>query len=239
MSPIVKGVSFTLHAGQGLAVIGPSASGKSSLARALVGVWPLLRGSLRLDGATLDQWSPEQRGAMIGYMPQDVQLFAGTVAENISRFDPDATEADVLAAAKAAGAYQMILGLPRGFETPIGESGGILSGGQRQRIALARALYREPFLVVLDEPNANLDAEGDAALTTSIGSIRARGGIVVVIAHRPSALAGIDLVLIMSEGQAQSFGPKEEVLRKNLAAMPRQASAARPMPRNVTADARS
>ncbi|MGA0597689.1 type I secretion system permease/ATPase [Enterovirga sp. CN4-39] len=237
MSPIVKGVGFTLNAGQGLAVIGPSASGKSTLARALVGVWPLLRGSLRLDGATLDQWSPEQRGALIGYMPQDVQLFAGTVADNIARFDPQATEADVIAAARAAGAYEMILGLPKGFETPIGESGGVLSGGQRQRIALARALYGNPFLVVLDEPNANLDAEGDAALTSAIGSVRARGGIVIVIAHRPSALAGIDLVLIMAEGQAQSVGPKEDVLRKNLAAMPSPPAPSRAMPR--TADARS
>ncbi|MDQ8731416.1 type I secretion system permease/ATPase [Bradyrhizobium sp. LHD-71] len=219
-SPVLKDIGFALKAGQGLAVIGPSASGKSTLARALVGVWPAQRGSLRLDGATLDQWSAEQRGAMIGYMPQDVQLFAGTVAENIARFDSEVSEEAVRAAAKAAGAYEMIVRLPRGFETPIGEAGGILSGGQRQRIALARALYRDPFLVVLDEPNANLDAEGDAALTAAIGSVRARGGIVVVIAHRPSALAGIDLVLVLAEGEVQAFGPKDEVLRKTLAAAP-------------------
>ncbi|TCR67682.1 type I secretion system permease/ATPase [Bosea sp. BK604] len=237
-SPIVKDAGFALKAGQGLAVIGPSASGKSSLARALVGVWPIMRGSLRLDGATLEQWSPEQRGAMIGYMPQDVQLFAGTVAENISRFDPHISEEAVLGAAKAAGAYDMILGLPRGFETPVGEAGGILSGGQRQRIALARALYRDPFLVVLDEPNANLDAEGDAALTAAIGSVRERGGIVVVIAHRPSALAGIDLVLILAEGQVQAFGPKEEVLRKSLAATPGPSGVSFATPKIVVADAR-
>lgn len=219
-APIVKDVSLSLAAGQGLAIIGPSASGKSTLARALVGVWPLLRGSVRLDGAALDQWAEEERGAIIGYLPQDVQLFGGTVAENIARFDPEMSEDAVRAAAKAAGAYEMILGLPKGFETPIGEAGGILSGGQRQRIGLARTLYRDPFLVVLDEPNASLDSEGDAALTGAIAGIRARGGIVIVIAHRPSALAGIDLVLILADGQVQVFGPKEEVLRKSLVPKP-------------------
>ncbi len=216
----VKDVGFTLEAGQGLAVIGPSASGKSSLARALVGAWPVQRGSLRLDGATLDQWPEETRGAIIGYMPQDVQLFAGTIAENIARFDPAMTEDAVRDAARAAGAYDLIVGMPKGFDTPVGEAGGVLSGGQRQRIALARALYGDPFLVVLDEPNASLDADGDAALTGAIARVRARGGIVVVIAHRPSALASISQVLILADGQVQAFGPKEEVLRKSLAARP-------------------
>lgn len=235
----VKEVSLALEAGQGLAVIGPSASGKSTLARALVGVWPVLRGSLRLDGATLEQWPEEERGAIIGYMPQDVQLFAGSVAENIARFDPAMSEEAVRAAARAAGAYEMILGLPQGFDTPIGEAGGILSGGQRQRIALARALYGDPFLVVLDEPNASLDAEGDAALTAAIAGVRARGGIVVVIAHRPSALATIDLVLVLADGQVQAIGPKEEVLRKSLAPRPAAATAASPGSRlAVAADAR-
>lgn len=215
-TPTVRDVAFTLEAGQGLAIIGPSASGKSTLARAMVGVWPVLRGSLRLDGATLDQWPEEERGAIVGYLPQDIQLFAGTVAENIARFDPSMTEDAVRAAATAAGAYDLIVGLPKGFDTPIGEAGGILSGGQRQRIALARALYRDPFLVVLDEPNSSLDADGDAALTAAIAGVRARGGIVIVVAHRPAALAGIDLVLILAEGQMQAFGPKDEVLRKSL-----------------------
>ena len=238
-TPILKDIGLVLQAGQGLAVIGPSASGKSTLARTLVGIWPVQRGSLRLDGATLDQWSAEQRGAMIGYMPQDVQLFAGTVAENIGRFDPKMSEAAVLAAAKAAGAYEMILGLPKGFETPIGEAGGILSGGQRQRVGLARALYGDPFLVVLDEPNANLDSDGDAALTAAIAGVRQRGGIVVVIAHRPSALAGIDLVMILADGQVQAFGPKDEVLRKSLAPAPAGAEAAAPASKlMVTAHAR-
>ncbi|TAJ27386.1 MAG: type I secretion system permease/ATPase [Bosea sp. (in: a-proteobacteria)] len=238
-TPTVKDVAFTLEAGQGLAVIGPSASGKSSLARALVGVWPPQRGSLRLDGATLDQWPEPKRGAIIGYMPQDVQLFAGTIAENIARFDPAIDEEAVRAAAKAAGAYDLVVGLPKGFDTPIGEAGRVLSGGQRQRIGLARALYGDPFLVVLDEPNASLDAEGDAALTAAIGGIRARGGIVVVIAHRPSALASINQVLILADGQVQAFGPKEEVLRKSLAARPGQADAPSSPPKIVVAaDAR-
>lgn len=219
-TPTVKDVALTIEAGQGLAIIGPSASGKSTLARALVGVWPVLRGALRLDGATLDQWPEEERGAIIGYMPQDVQLFGGTVAENIARFDRGMTEEAVRSAAKAAGAYDLILGLPKGFETPIGEAGGILSGGQRQRIALARALYGDPFLVVLDEPNASLDADGDAALTKAIAGVRARGGIVVVVAHRPSALASIDLVAVLADGQLQNFGPKDEVLRKSLVVTP-------------------
>jgi PrtD family type I secretion system ABC transporter len=238
-TPTVKDVGFTLEAGQGPAVIGPSASGKSTLARTLVGVWPVQRGSLRLDGATLNQWPEETRGAIIGYMPQDVQLFAGTIAENIARFDPAMSEEAVRDAAKAAGAYELIVGLPKGFETPIGEAGGVLSGGQRQRIALARALYRDPFLVVLDEPNASLDADGDAALTAAIAGVRARGGIVVVVAHRPSALASINQVLILADGQVQAFGPKEEVLRKSLVGKPGMSDIVPSTPKIVmTADAR-
>ena len=222
MRPVVSNVSFALEAGDGLGIIGPSASGKSSLARALVGVWLPVRmgGSVRLDGAALDQWTPEKLGPHIGYLPQAIELFDGDVAENISRFDPNATSEQVITAAMAAGVHDMIVGLPNGYQTPIGESGQSLSGGQRQRIALARAMYGDPFLVVLDEPNSNLDASGDNALTTAIKSVRARGGIVIVIAHRPSALAGVDKVLAMMNGQAQAFGPKEEVLRKMLQAAP-------------------
>jgi ATP-binding cassette subfamily C protein len=228
---IVQGVSFALTAGQGLGIIGPSASGKSTLARTLVGVWPTARGELRLDGATLNQWNAETRGGMIGYLPQDIELFDGTVAENIARFDPKMDGDAILAAAKAAGAYEMILKLPNGFEARIGEAGNALSGGQRQRIALARALYKDPFLVVLDEPNSNLDSEGDAALADAIKGVRARGGIAIVIAHRPSALAGVDLVLALAQGQVQAFGPKDELLRNVLqpataAAKPRQAAVA-------------
>ncbi|MFK8251412.1 type I secretion system permease/ATPase [Ancylobacter terrae] len=225
---IVHNVGFTLEAGHGLGIIGPSASGKSTLARALVGVWPHLGGELRLDGATLDQWPEAVRGTMIGYLPQDVELFDGTVAENISRFAPDAPEAAVIAAAKAAGAYDMILHLPQGFATRIGEGGSVLSGGQRQRVALARALYGDPFLVVLDEPNASLDAEGDNALTAAIAGVRERGGVAVVVAHRPSALLATDLVLVLARGQVQGFGPKDEVLRQTLAG--RDITSAAPLP---------
>ncbi|MFC4173432.1 type I secretion system permease/ATPase [Microvirga sp. GCM10011540] len=212
----VQDVSFQLAAGAGLGVIGPSASGKSSLARLLVGVWPTWRGKVRLDAAALEQWRPEDLGQHVGYLPQDVELLAGTVAQNIARFHPDPDPQAVIAAARAANVHEMILHLPDGYETQIGEAGAALSGGQRQRIALARALYGNPFLVVLDEPNSNLDAEGEQALTQAILGVRARGGIVVVVAHRPSALAGVDLVLVMNDGQVQNFGPKDEVLARVL-----------------------
>lgn len=230
---ILSQVSFSLEAGQVLGVVGPSASGKSSLARVMVGVWPAARGELRLDGATLDQWPEEARGAMLGYLPQDVELFDGTVAETISRFDPAATEEAVRAAARAAGAYDMILRLPQGFATRIGESGSILSGGQRQRLALARALYGDPFLVVLDEPNASLDTEGEAALAEAIRGVKARGGICVVIAHRPAALATVDLVLVLAEGRMQAFGPRDEVLKKALTARAPGGDDGAPKPRIV------
>jgi ATP-binding cassette subfamily C protein len=213
---VVQDASFSLMGGQGLGIIGPSASGKSSLARMLVGVWQPRRGRIRLDGAALDQWLPEALGPHIGYLPQDVELFAGTVAQNIARFDPTADPKAVIAAAEAAGVHDLIVGLQEGYETQIGEQGAGLSAGQQQRIALARALYGNPFLVVLDEPNSNLDAEGEAALTQAIVRVRERGGIVVVIAHRPSALAGIDSVLVMNQGRAQTFGPRDEVLSKVL-----------------------
>jgi ATP-binding cassette subfamily C protein PrsD len=211
---IVQGASFDMTAGQALGLIGPSGSGKSTLARALVGVWPLVRGSVRLDGARLDQWDPDSLGRSLGYLPQDVELFDGTVAENIARLDPDMTSETVLKAARAAGAHEMIVGLPEGYETVIGERGMALSGGQRQRIALARALYGDPFLVVLDEPNASLDNEGDEALTEAIRGVKARGGICIVVTHRPSGLAAVDLVGAMARGQLQAFGPRDEVLQK-------------------------
>lgn len=209
-------VTFRLEAGSALGIIGRSASGKSSLARALVGIWPTARGHVRLDGAALNQWSAERLGPYIGYVPQDVELFAGTAAENIARFTPNFDPADVIAAAAAAEVHEMVLMLPQGYDTQIGEHGSSLSAGQRQRIALARALYRDPFLVVLDEPNSNLDAEGEAALTRSIARVRERGGIAVVIAHRPSALAACDYVLVMNAGQMQAFGDKERVLNATL-----------------------
>jgi PrtD family type I secretion system ABC transporter len=213
-STVVHDVNFSLGAGSALGIVGPSGSGKSSLVRAIVGVWPVVRGCVRLDRATIDQWTPAARGRHIGYLPQDVELFEGTIAKNIARFDPDATAATVIAAAKAAGVHDLIVNLPAGYETELGERGTALSAGQQQRIALARTLYGEPFLVVLDEPNSNLDAEGEEALTTAILGVRARGGIVIIVAHRPSALAAVDHVLAMVRGSQQAFGPKDEVLAR-------------------------
>jgi PrtD family type I secretion system ABC transporter len=213
---VVHDVSFELKSGQGLGIIGPSGSGKSSLARALVSVWQPARGNIRLDRAALYQWSSEALGQHIGYLPQDVELFDGTVASNIARLEENANSEAIVAAAQAAGVHELILSLPAGYETRIGELGMAISAGQRQRIALARALYRSPFLVVLDEPSSNLDAEGEQALTQAILNVRARGGILIVIAHRPSALAGVDHVLVMGEGRAQTFGGKDEVLKKVL-----------------------
>ena len=229
--------SFQLAAGQALGVIGPSASGKSSLARALVRVWTPVRGRVRLDGAALDQWSAEALGQHVGYLPQEAELFAGTVAENIGRFDPHAPAEAVVAAARAAGAHELILRLPQGYDTPLGEAGAGLSAGQRQRVGLARALYGEPFLVVLDEPNANLDAEGEHALTQAILGVRARGGVCVVIAHRPSALAAVDLVLMMAEGRVQAFGTKDEVFKRILrpTAVPPTPAPARAQPQPMPA----
>ena len=214
---VVADVNFTLKAGSGLGIIGPSASGKSCLSRMIVGVWTPARGKIRLDGAALDQWAPEALGRHIGYLPQDVELLGGTVAQNIARFDPHAKPESIVAAAKAAGVHDLIVKLPQGYETQVGEHGSALSAGQAQRIALARALYGDPFLVVLDEPNSNLDSEGDEALSRAIFGVRERDGIVIVVAHRPSAIAGVDFVLVMNQGRQQAFGPKDEVLSKVLA----------------------
>jgi len=231
-------INFTVRAGSALGVIGPSASGKSSLARALIGIWPAHRGSVRLDGAALDQWDSDLLGRHIGYLPQDVELFAGTVAQNIARFAEDATSEAIVAAARAARVNDLILKLPNGYDTDIGEGGASLSAGQRQRVALARALYGDPFLVVLDEPNSNLDAEGEQALSEAIMTVRSRGGIVIVIAHRPSALASADMVLMLNEGRMQAFGPKEEVLSQILRKenQSRQPQIERPSPLKVVGE---
>jgi ATP-binding cassette subfamily C protein len=213
---VVQDITFELEAGQGLGIIGPSGSGKSSLVRLLVGVWQPMRGNVRLDGAALDQWASDALGRHIGYLPQDVELLAGTVAENIARFEPDPDNEAVIAAAKAVGVHDLIVRLPGGYDTQIGEQGSALSAGQAQRVALARAVYRDPFLVVLDEPNSNLDSEGEEALTRAILGVRERMGIVIVVAHRPSAIAGVDRLLMMNQGKAQTIGPKDEVLSKVL-----------------------
>ncbi len=211
---IVRGTSFELNAGEAVGIIGPSASGKSTLARGLVGLWQPLAGAVRLDGASLAQWEPRALGSHVGYLPQDVSLFGGSIAENIARFEPNAPSEKIIAAAKAAGVYDVVVKLPDGFDTKIGEQGSALSGGQRQRIGLARALYGEPFMIVLDEPNSNLDSDGEAALSKAILGVRARGGIAIIIAHRPSALAAVDKVMVLANGQMQAFGPKDEVLKQ-------------------------
>ena len=213
-APVISGVTFELSAGDGLGILGPSGSGKSSLARGLVSVWPALAGEVRFDGAVLAHFRPDQIGQMVGYLPQRVDLFDGTVAENIARFRPDATSDAIIAAAKASGVHDLISSLPDGYNSPVGEQGDQLSAGQRQRIGLARALYGDPFLVLLDEPNSNLDAEGEAALTAAIQQVRDRGGIAIVIAHRPSAIAAVDKVLFVQGGKQMAFGPKAEVLQK-------------------------
>ncbi len=213
-------VTFTLKAGQAMGVIGPSASGKSSLVRALVGIWPCAKGNVRIDGATLSQWHPASLGRHVGFLPQECELLAGTVAQNIARFEEGADPARVVAAARCADIHDLILALPHGYDTEVGEGGCSLSSGQRQRVGLARALYGEPFLVVLDEPNSNLDSEGENALTHAILKVRARGGICIVVAHRPSALAAVDTVLVMDGGRVASLGPRDEVLRQVLKPVP-------------------
>ncbi|WP_192385517.1 type I secretion system permease/ATPase [Mesorhizobium silamurunense] len=211
---LVHDASFAMEAGHAVGIIGPSGSGKSTLVRALVGAWLPVAGRIRLDGADLDQWSQQEHGRHIGYLPQDVELFAGTVAENIARFEPDADAGAIIAAAKAAGAHELIVGFREGYETEIGEHGEALSAGQRQRIALARALYRDPFLVVLDEPNSNLDMDGEQALIRAMIAVRERGGVVVIVAHRPNVLTAVDFVLAMNQGRIHAFGPKDEVFAK-------------------------
>jgi PrtD family type I secretion system ABC transporter len=215
---IVSRVNFSLSAGDTLAVIGPSGSGKSSLARTLAGVWTPLHGEVCLDGAALDQWGSEAIGKHLGYVAQSVELFSGTVAENIARMARDYDSALVIAAARAAGAHEMILQLPHGYDTPIGEGGAILSAGQRQRVALARALFGTPFLIVLDEPNSNLDQAGENALQQAITNLKQQGAITIVIAHRPGILAACDKILCLSDGVQQAFGPRDEVLAKLVAA---------------------
>ena len=209
---ILHNITLQVSAGQALGIVGPTGSGKSTLLRVIVGVWRPLAGRICLDGSDLRQWSPEILGRDIGYIPQDVELFAGTIAENISRFEAEAEASTIVAAAKASGVHDLVVAMPEGYETQIGEQGEILSAGQRQRIALARALYRDPFLVVLDEPNSNLDSEGERALNEAISSVRKRGGIVVIVAHQLSALRAVDNVAVLHEGQLRACGPKDEIL---------------------------
>jgi ATP-binding cassette subfamily C protein EexD len=211
--PALRGVSFELAAGEIVGVIGPSAAGKTTLARTLLGIWPATQGKVRLDGADVYGWSRIELGPHLGYLPQDVELFDGTIAENISRFDePDSDK--VVAAARLAGVHEMVLRFPQGYDTVIGASGGALTGGQRQRIALARALYGDPKLIVLDEPNSSLDDAGDAALLAALLALKARRATVVVISHRTGVLPAIDKLLVLKEGQLAAFGPRDEIRKK-------------------------
>ncbi len=217
--PIIKGLSLSLLPGESLAIIGPSGSGKSTLARLMVGLLPAQSGSVRLDGAEISQWSRQRLGPQIGYLPQDIELFAGSVAENIARLGPvDSTQ--VIAAARAAGAHDMILRLPQGYATDLGGNGHLVSTGQRQRIALARALYGAPQLVVMDEPNANLDSDGEQALITAMKGLRALGVTQVLVTHRPLLLSAVDKVLVLRDGQIERLGPRDVVLAQVLRPVP-------------------
>ncbi len=235
---LLTDVSFELKAGQVLGVIGPSGGGKTTLVRAMTGIWPVLRGSVRLDEADITQWSDDDLGNYIGYLPQDVALLDATIEENISRLEPNADPRAVIEAAKIAGIHEMIVRLSDGYRTHIGPQGETLSAGQRQRIGLARAVYRNPFIVIMDEPNSNLDSEGEMALVEALKSIKARGGIAIIVAHRPSALAAADLVAIIQNGKLVAYGDKNEILgvpaKPEAAATP--ATTAQPMPTPVAAN---
>ena len=215
-APVLRGLSFRLPPGQAMGVIGASGSGKSSLARALTGVWRPTSGRIRLDGATLDQYDPDALGSYIGYLPQRVSLFDGTIAENIARLQSGGDPGRIIAAAKAAAAHDMILQLPDGYDTQVATMGSRLSGGQIQRIGLARALYGDPVILILDEPNSNLDNDGSTALNQAIRLAKARGASVLIMAHRPAAIQECDLLLVLNDGAVAAFGPRDAVLRETV-----------------------
>lgn len=223
--PVLRGINFQLAAGEVLGVIGPSASGKSTLARAILGVWPPASGKVRLDGADITLWNRQDLGPYIGYLPQDIELFDGTIADNICRFGERDAE-KIVAAAQMAGVHDLILRQPDGYDTVIGGAGGVLSGGQRQRIGLARAIYGEPKLLVLDEPNSNLDDQGERELVLAIQRIKASGCTVVIVSHRTMILGTVDKVLVLKDGTMLAFGPREQVLSQLAQAAPKLGSAA-------------
>lgn len=214
--PVLHRVSFAVEPGNAVGVIGASAAGKSSLARALTGIWPPAGGAIRLGGVSIEQYGEETLGALVGYLPQRVSLFDGTLAENIARLSPDYDSQAVLRAAQRAGAHEMILGFPDGYNTRITAEGGRLSGGQLQRIGLARALYGDPVLLVLDEPNSNLDNEGSMAINAAIRDVKAMGGVALIMAHRPAALQECDLLLMLERGRQAAFGARDEILRERV-----------------------
>ncbi|MFY0615139.1 MAG: type I secretion system permease/ATPase [Hyphomicrobiaceae bacterium] len=211
---LMENASFTLQAGDALGIIGPSGGGKTSLIKGLLDLWPATEGEVRLDGATLDQWSSASRGEIIGYLPQDIELFPGTIAQNISRFGTDVSPKQILDAANLACVHDLIVSKPNGFDAVVGPGGLALSGGERQRVALARAVFRRPFLVVLDEPNSNMDGVGEAALSATIKQLRAQGSIVIVVTHRSNVLSEVNKLMQIQDGRQTLFGDKQEVLRK-------------------------
>jgi PrtD family type I secretion system ABC transporter len=218
--PILAGVDFKLNPGDGLGIIGPSGAGKSTLVKALLGIWPAVRGEVRIDGATHDQWARDALGRYIGYLPQEVEMLPGTLARNISRFDPKADAKKVIRAAQIAGIHEFAMSFDGGYNTMVGTGGRKLSAGERQRLALARALYGDPPLIVLDEPNSNLDSEGDQALTHAIKAMREVGSTVIVVAHRPSAINAVDQLLYLRDGRQVAFGSKDEIQKQILHAVP-------------------
>lgn len=210
--PALRGVGFALPKGEMLAIVGPSAAGKSTLARALLGVWPVANGTVRLDGADVHQWNKGELGPYVGYLPQDIELFEGTISDNIARFG-SSDPSKIVLAARLAGVHELILRLPNGYDTPISVAGGVLSGGQRQRIGLARAVYGDPRLVVLDEPNSNLDDQGEQALLHALEQLRENGVTVILITHRKPILRLVDKMLVLSDGQAVGFGQRDDVMK--------------------------
>jgi ATP-binding cassette subfamily C exporter for protease/lipase len=234
---IVRNLNFSIAAGECIAVIGPSGAGKSTLARLLVGVWPAMAGTVRLDGADLYRWNKDELGPHIGYLPQDIELFDGTVAQNIARFG-EVDSDKVIEAARAAGMHEQVQRLPQGYDTPLGVGGSALSGGQRQRIGLARALYGNPAVVVLDEPNSNLDEIGERALARTLADLRARGTTTVLITHRLAALNMVQKIMVLTDGMVKAFGPRDEVVAAMRAASnpPAQVGAPAAAPRTEEAE---